>query len=268
MLLLPRTIFHPVMLAGVKLLRYIRHQKIVYLNAKPRTAANAIYAVNHSCIFDVPISCEAIKDHAILLAGVQPMPIADRVFLNANGTIWVDRHNKASKARSKVRMLDVLKRGKSLLIFPEGTWNLSQNALHLPLYWGIIDIARQSSKPIIPVCLEYIGQQILVKFDKPITVDSNDGKQEKIDELSASFATMKYEIFEQYCKCPWKKENKTDWETRVADTLGAYPHCDFAYEKSVIRKTHISPEEAFAHLDQLIVCPENAFLLRDRKAAI
>lgn len=88
-------------------------------------------------------------------------------------------------------MMDVLQHGKDLVVFPEGTWNLSPNALHLPLYWGIIDIAKQMGKPIIPLCIEYTDEEILTKFGSLITVSGNDGKQEKAEELSAAFSTLK-----------------------------------------------------------------------------
>ena len=264
MLLLPRTLLHPVMLMSVKLLRCLRRQKFVFFNTIPHIKTNAIFTVNHSCSLDIPVSCEVIGTHAIVLVGTQELQPLDRAFFNLNGTIWVDRHRKASKAAARKSMLEVLRRGKSLLVFPEGTWNLSPNALHLPLYWGVIDIARESGKPIIPMCLEYIGRDIVVSFSAPISVGSEDGKQEKFEDLSAAFSTMKYDIFEQRCKCTRKNVSEEDWDAHVVGSVKAYPCLDIGYEKSVIRKTHTAPEEAFAHLSRLIPCRENAFLFGKR----
>lgn len=264
MRLLPSTIMHPVMYISVKLLRFFRRQKIVYLNTRP-LKTNAIFAANHFCSFDIPISCEVIEKHSVVLVGTQPLPIADRLFLNVNGTIWADRHDKASKATARKGMLNALSGGKNLLIFPEGTWNLSPNALHLPLYWGVIDIARESGKPIIPLCLEYIDRNIFVSFGTPITVGDKDGKQEKFDELSTAFSTLKYEMFEQFCKSSRESVSEETWNARIAGIVKAYPCLNIEYEKSVIRKTHTTPEEAFAHLSHLIPCRENAFLLKESK---
>ena len=128
----------------------------------------------------------------------------------------------------------------------------------------MIDIARKSGKPIIPVCLESIGHDIIVSFSAPITVGSIDDKQEKLEELSAAFSTMKYEVFEQHCKCTHESVSKEDWDARVARTVNAYPCLDIEYKKSVIRKAHTTPVEAFAHCSQLVPCRENAFLFRKR----
>ena len=264
MWLLPRTLLHPVMLVSVKLLRCLRRQKLIFLNTIPQNGG-VIFTVNHTCSLDVPVSCEVIGTHAIVLAGTQALAPLDKAFFDLNGTIWVDRHGKASKAAARRSMLEVLRRGKSLLVFPEGTWNLSPNALHLPLYWGVIDIARESGKPIVPMCLEYIDRDIVVSFGAPITVGDKDGKQEKFEELSAAFSTLKYETFERCCKCARESVSEEAWNARVTGIVKAYPCLDIEYEKSVIRKTHTAPEEAFAHLSQLIPSRENAFLIRTRE---
>lgn len=118
MLLLQRTLLHHVMLMSVKLLRCLRRQRFVFLNTIPHIKMNAIFTVNHSCSLDIPVSCEVIGTHAIVLVGTQELQPLDRAFFNLKGTIWVDRHRKTSKAAARKSMLDVLRRGKSLLVFP------------------------------------------------------------------------------------------------------------------------------------------------------
>lgn len=43
-----------------------------------------------------------------------------------------------------------------------------------------------------------------------------------------------------------------------------YPPIDWDYESSCIYQPYTDPEDAFAHLDKLIPCGENAFLFRNR----
>ncbi|MCI7574983.1 MAG: hypothetical protein MSS94_09690, partial [Clostridiales bacterium] len=43
-----------------------------------------------------------------------------------------------------------------------------------------------------------------------------------------------------------------------------YPPIDWEYESSCIYHPYTDPEDAFAHLDKLIPCKENAFLLQER----
>ena len=262
MLLFPRTLLHPLMLTVIKLRRIMQGQKLLRLNERPSISSNAIFAAIHFCCLDAPSACEAIQSHGVILVGKQPLEPVDRVFLNLNGTIWVDRRGKDSKQCARRTMIDVLRRGKDLIVFPEGTWNLSPNALHLPLYWGIVDIAKKTGKPILPLCIEYTDGKILTKFGSPITVSDDDGKQEKTEELSAAFSTLKWDIYE-YLPLHHRADISPDeWKKAVQSVIDAYPKLDLVYERSVIRKIHSSPTEAFAHLNRLHPSRENGFLMR------
>lgn len=262
MLLFPRTLLHPLMLTVIKIRRIMQGQKFLRLNERPSISSNAIFAVNHFCCLDAPSACETIQTHGVILVGKQPLEPVDRTFLNLNGTIWVDRHGKESKLCARRAMMDVLQHGKDLVVFPEGTWNLSPNALHLPLYWGIIDIAKQMGKPIIPLCIEYTDEEILAKFGSPITVSGNDGKQEKAEELSAAFSTLKWDIYEYLPLHHRADISPGEWKKTAQCVIDTYPKLDLAYERSVIRKIHTSPAEAFAHLEPLYPSRENGFLMR------
>lgn len=59
--------------------------------------------------------------------------------------IFVDRKDKEDLAASKLAMTAYLRKGRSIIMFPEGTWNLTENQLMLPMKWGVVDIqyARQ-----------------------------------------------------------------------------------------------------------------------------
>lgn len=262
MLLFPRTLLHPLMLTVIKLRRIMQGQKLLRLNERPSISSNAIFAANHFCCLDAPSACEAIQSHGVILVGKQPLEPVDRVFLNLNGTIWVDRRGKDSKQCARRTMIDVLRRGKDLIVFPEGTWNLSPNALHLPLYWGIIDIAKQTGKPILPLCIEYTDGKILTKFGSPITVSDDDGKQEKTEELSAAFSTLKWDIYEYLPLYHRADISPGEWKKAAQCVIDAYPKLNLAYEQSVIRKVHTSPAAAFAHLDRMHPSRENGFLMR------
>lgn len=66
-----------------------------------------------------------------------------------------DRKDKVARYNSKVRMLQELKQGISVLIFPEGTRNRSNNPL-LPFYDGAFELAIEAQVPILPVVLTNI----------------------------------------------------------------------------------------------------------------
>ena len=110
MLLLPRTLLHPLMLTVIKLRRIMQGQKLLRLNERPSISSNAIFAANHFCCLDAPSACEAIQSHGVILVGKQPLEPVNRVFLNLNGTIWVDLRGKDSKQCARRTMIDEIGR--------------------------------------------------------------------------------------------------------------------------------------------------------------
>lgn len=67
----------------------------------------------------------------------------------------VDRSSKEARHASKVRMLNELKQGISILIFPEGTRNRTKNPL-IPFFDGAFELAIDAQVPILPVVLSNI----------------------------------------------------------------------------------------------------------------
>ncbi len=67
----------------------------------------------------------------------------------------VDRSSKEARNKSKIRMLNELKQGISVLIFPEGTRNRTKEPL-IPFFDGAFELAIEAQVPIIPVVLTNI----------------------------------------------------------------------------------------------------------------
>ena len=212
-----------------------RIHKFVFLNAPPTVKGNCIYAVNHSCKWDFQYMVELAPKHFYVLAGKQRLKFIDRIAFIWNGVVWVDRKNKKSKSNSKEKMHALAKKGRSLCIFPEGTWNLSPSAPVLPIYWGVIDVAKSTETPIVPVCLEY-RDKCYVKYGEPITLDKDADKLEAIQQLRDIFATLKWDIWESF---PCEKRADIDdnyWNEEVSRRLKEYTLLDYEYEMSCIRQ--------------------------------
>lgn len=126
------------------------------------------------------------------------MELIDRIFFLLNGVVYVDRKNKKNKKKSLQKMLKILQRGKSLLICPEGTWNLTPNKPMIPLNWGIVELAKQTGVPIIPLILEYQSDCCYAKYGEPIYISKEMDKQMGIEQLEETMATLKWEIWEMF----------------------------------------------------------------------
>ena len=207
-------------------LRHAEHRR-------PRGAV--IYAVNHSNSLDVPLACRAAGRHSWVLVGKQRLYLSDRLFFCLNGTIWVDRKDKRDMQKAKDRILRHMEKGHSLIFFPEGTWNLTENLLMLPMKWGIIELAQKAKVPIVPMILEYsedkmgctawIGEQMSVKG-----LSLADG----ITQLRDKMAEMRWQMWEEkglYSRAEMDSETERQ---KLFQAVKDYPPMDWEYEESII----------------------------------
>ena len=226
-------LFHKVLKC---IIRTQRKHKFVFLNNHPDIPGNCIYALNHSCKWDAQYMMELGKGRCFILAGKQRLLLLDRIVFCLNGTVWVDRKDKSSKASSKGKMETVLRKGNSLCIFPEGTWNLRPSLPVLPLYWGIVDVAKSSGVPVVPMCFEYRERECFVKYGEAFTVSAKEDKAEVIGKLRDTFATLKWDIWEGFSTEDRKDIPEEYWEKEIERRLKEYKKLDYAYEMSCIRE--------------------------------
>lgn len=251
--------FHKMIYPLLKpIFRLLRKHEFIYVNQIPQINDNTIFALNHSNVHDIPYTCELLSRHCYILVGKQPLEPIDRLAFILNGAVWVDRKSRTDKNRAVAKMIKLLCNGANLVIFPEGTWNLTCSKPMLPLYWGIIDIAKVSGKSIIPVILEYTDDKCYVAFGERMQVLSNDDKGEKICELKDQFATLKWSIWEQFDDTGCYTAD--EWNAEAAKRLAEYPKTDCAYEATVVRKEYDTVEEVFGHLNRITPDRTNAFL--------
>ena len=225
-----------------------------------------IYAVNHFCFADTPIMGRITPQRSYILSGKQRLGFSDWLYFMLNGVIFVDRKDKEDLTASKKAMSAYLNKGRSIVMFPEGTWNLTENQLMLPMKWGIIDIAKETGAQIIPTVLEYDREKkkCFVRFDMPMVFAPEDSKAEAIVALRDTMASMRWKFWERkgtFRRADFDVEAE---RKKLFYSVAEYPPIDWEYESSCIYKPYSTPEAAFAHQDQLIPRRENAFLYRKR----
>jgi 1-acyl-sn-glycerol-3-phosphate acyltransferase len=87
----------------------------------------------------------------------------------------------------------ILKRGDSLLLFPEGRLGSQEGQLHLPLKRGTVLYAIRSGVPIVPVALIgtqnlYFRKTLTVRFGEPLHLGQS--KRPKRQEIDAALAQV------------------------------------------------------------------------------
>lgn len=121
------------------------------IGRKPAFAKTPMVIItNHGSFLDTPASYTLIRGPFRTLAKKELLrtPIMGPIF-KASG-IMVDRSSPESRRASAARMEATLREGTSLLIFPEGTQNRTNDWMQ-PFYDGAFKAAISAQVPILPI---------------------------------------------------------------------------------------------------------------------
>ncbi len=109
-----------------------------------------IFTANHISYMDVPMIVKTIRQPVRALGKFEMSKVPVFGFLYRNAAVMVDRANADNRARSVIILKSVVKKGISIFIFPEGTFNTTDQPLK-EFYDGAFRIAVETQTPIKPV---------------------------------------------------------------------------------------------------------------------
>lgn len=109
-----------------------------------------IFVSNHISFLDAAVIVKTFRQPLRALGKKETSGIPVFGFIYKNAIVTVDRSNPADRSRSVSKLKAILRKGISILIFPEGTFNETGNALK-SFYDGAFRIAIETQTPIKPV---------------------------------------------------------------------------------------------------------------------
>lgn len=113
-----------------------------------------------------------------------------------NGCLFCDLLHRDDCHIAFKRSIELLKGGGSLMIFPEGARNGSENLPVMKLFYGAARMAMYTGVKIVPVAVEQYEKNFIVKFGETINpIDFEDDK-ELTTFLRNSLAGLKWDIWE------------------------------------------------------------------------
>jgi 1-acyl-sn-glycerol-3-phosphate acyltransferase len=115
-----------------------------------------VYLSNHTSYLDIPALLLAIPSQFRPLAKKELTKIPVLGWIINAASVIVDRSSGESRVRSMKHLKEVLARGISILIFPEGTQNRTADPLQ-PFYDGAFRIAIDMQQDIVPVVIKNAG---------------------------------------------------------------------------------------------------------------
>lgn len=109
-----------------------------------------IFVANHISYLDAPIIVKTLRQPVRVLGKVEmsKMPVFGYIYRNT--VVTVDRSSAENRARSVRILKSVIKKGISIFIFPEGTFNETHQPVK-DFFDGAFRIAIETQTPIKPV---------------------------------------------------------------------------------------------------------------------
>lgn len=160
-----------------------------------------IFVANHQSFIDIPILFRAIPVnlHFVAKKEIKKMPFIGW-FMMLTGMIFIDRSNRQKAYTSIKKAGEMIKRGKNVLTYPEGT--RSKNGKMGLFKKGSFIIATDNGIPIMPIAIinaekiwptgtnKLTPGTVTVRIGKPIEVTNEDDPikianlaQKKVSEL-------------------------------------------------------------------------------------
>lgn len=127
----------------------IKHKIIFeYTHHKKRSY---VFVANHNSYMDIVQIMMAIQQPLRILGKAEMARVPIFGYIYKNATIMVDRRNAETRARSLKKLLEVVKQGISIFLFPEGTFNEDPTKPLKNFYDGAFKIAIETQTPIKPI---------------------------------------------------------------------------------------------------------------------
>ena len=187
--------FYPFMNAIIK----IANDKKCILVSYPKLEdkENYIFAAGHSFPGDIGSNLSVIDRSIYTLIGT-----TDQVdhnpqmnFLWANGLIYVNKLNPDSRKEAYKKMVRILNSGTSVMLFPEGVLNNTENLNCVTLYPGVYHLAVETGKKVVPIVANYNIEDniVLIAASNPIDFEGK-SKDEAKRELRDILATLRFNL--------------------------------------------------------------------------
>jgi len=124
-----------------------------------------IYVSNHGSYLDAVAVCISLPQHFSPLGKVEMTKIPIFGLIYKRIVVLLDRSSKESRAQSVAILKAVIARGESILIFPEGTMNKTNQPLS-EFYDGAFRIAIETQTDLMPFVM--INNRVLLPRSNPL----------------------------------------------------------------------------------------------------
>jgi 1-acyl-sn-glycerol-3-phosphate acyltransferase len=117
------------------------------------TSRQYVFVFNHLSFMDVPVLMKTIRgQHFRVLGKAELAKVPIFGFIYRNAVVLVNRRDPEKRAESVRQLKSVISKGISVVLAPEGTFNMTNRPLK-EFYDGAFRIAIETQTPIKPILL-------------------------------------------------------------------------------------------------------------------
>jgi len=172
----------------------------IYFQAPHNKQKQFVFVFNHISYMDIPILMMAFNQHHFRILGkaaLSKIPVFG--FLYKQIVVLVDRENAANRSKSVQQLKSFIKKGISVVIAPEGTFNTTNHPLK-EFYDGAFRIAIETQTPIKPVL--FLDTHDRLRHDNIFSLNPGNARIIYLEEVSVAGLTaadtkmLKARVFE------------------------------------------------------------------------
>jgi 1-acyl-sn-glycerol-3-phosphate acyltransferase len=164
---------------------FIFHKKIY--EAPHDRSRSYIFVTNHISYLDAAILVKAYRQPLRPLGRIELSRVPVFGFIYRNTIVTVDRSNPENRAKSLLILRSVINKGISVLVFPEGTFNMTHQPLK-DFYDGAFRLAIETQTPIKPVL--FIDAYSRMHYGGILTMTPGQSRVVYLDEIPVDGYTV------------------------------------------------------------------------------
>ena len=164
---------------------FMRHKN--YFEAPHDPSRPTVFIANHISYIDAVILVKTIRQHFRPLGRAETAAIPIFGFIYGNAIVTVDRSDPKNRAESVSKLKELLERGISIFVFPEGTFNMTPSPLK-SFYDGAFKIAIETGTPIKP--LLFLDGYKLMHYRHPFSLSPGFSRSVYLEEISVEGYTL------------------------------------------------------------------------------
>jgi 1-acyl-sn-glycerol-3-phosphate acyltransferase len=146
-----------------------------------------IFVTNHISFLDAAVIVKTYRQPIRALGKKETAGVPVFGYIYKNAIVTVDRDNAADRSKSVRKLKAVLRRHISILIFPEGTFNETGNALK-SFFDGAFRIAIETQTPIKPVL--FLDVYNRMPYGKLFTLTPGKSRAIFMEEIAVAGLTL------------------------------------------------------------------------------